>query len=189
MRIRVCLTFPTEKLKKLGLPSGANDTVHLDRTANSAAAGHHLALPLHRTPPRTTPAQEFEEESSWYLEAGKGGVLMAAAPDPADRSHHSCRCSKSKSNRCGPSTPPPQSYKNLEDGKRKELLGTRLTSIPPLLDREGTKSNLQDEMRRLQELLCQPCAPRRCCLVPRNPIPKTISKQTHGRRKTKMRSC
>jgi hypothetical protein len=66
---------------------------------NSAAAGHHLALPLHRPPPRTAPAPATTscaplrkslkktvrevvhivsargegEESLWYLEAGKGG--------------------------------------------------------------------------------------------------------------------
>jgi hypothetical protein len=61
--------------------------------ANSAVAGHHLALPLHQPPPHAAPTpvttsrlQETVtevihivpaggegEESSWYLEAGKVG--------------------------------------------------------------------------------------------------------------------
>jgi hypothetical protein len=85
-------------------------------------------------------------------------VLVATAPDPVDRSRMEVVVPAAAPNRSRPSTPPPQSYENLQDGKRKETLGMGFTSIPPLLDREGTKSNLQDEMRRLQELLCQPCA-------------------------------
>jgi hypothetical protein len=58
-------------------------------TSRCPCTDHHLASPLHRSPPRAALAQEFEEdceggrhivpaggeggESSWHLEAGKGG--------------------------------------------------------------------------------------------------------------------
>jgi hypothetical protein len=170
---------------------GANDTIHPDRTARAALAptttshhpctGHHLAPPLRKSLKKTV-----REVVTSYLQAGKEkrvrgtwrrgreesarGRCSQPGRSKSNRSRRSCCCSKSKSNRSWSLTPPPQSYGNLQDVKKKELLGTRLTSIPQLLDREGTKSNLQDEMRCLQELLCQPYALRRCCLVPRNPI-------------------
>jgi hypothetical protein len=48
--------IPCQKIKKNRACRlhGANNVVHLDRAANSAAAGHHLALPLHQPPPRVT---------------------------------------------------------------------------------------------------------------------------------------
>jgi hypothetical protein len=68
---------------------GANGIVHPDRTANSAVSGHHLTLPLHQPPPHATlrkslkkivwevihivPTDREGEESSWYLQVGKGG--------------------------------------------------------------------------------------------------------------------
>jgi hypothetical protein len=96
----------------------------LTTTSCRLCTGHHLTSPLRKSLKKTikevihiVPAGGEGEESSWYLEAGKGGEclwsLLTTWQIEVESKRRFCRCSKSKSNRCWPSTPPPQSYKKI----------------------------------------------------------------------------
>jgi hypothetical protein len=141
-------------------------------TSRYPCTNHHLAPPVRRSPPCTAPVQEFEEdcegghpivpagregeESSWYLEAEKGGecswpLLLTRQIEVESKLWFLALLQIEVESRSRPSTRPPQIYENLQDIKRKKLLGTRLTSIPPLLDREGTR-RLRKKLRHANDL-------------------------------------